>query len=483
MSKTQKIANIEYGVKIPLDKVHPNPWNPNVTSEREQEAISESLEEFGQVLEILVRPHPDIPGAYQIVDGEHRYLEMAENGVIVANVLYGLSDVDAKRLTLIMNETRGKPDTEKKAVLLAEIKNLQPENYSNALPYSQDELDELLKTASKNPDSSNYKGDGNGEDDDDNDDGDGNDDDEDDETPSAESVQIRVKLGDLVLMGGHRLLCGDCTNNKNIKLLMDDKKAVMCFTDPPYNVDYDPEARGNNHFADKRQKNPLGKIKNDKMSDTDFRKFLDRVYTSINWCMNEGSPIYICHAENMGHHFRGAFVAQPWKLASCLIWKKTSMIMGRSDYQWIHEPILYGWKEGAAHLWYGDRKQTSVFECATTHLDKKNCDTDGYVHPTQKPTPLVKYFLENSSQKGDLVIDLFGGSGTTLIACEALDRVCYTTELDERFANVIATRWENYTGEKIKIIRNGVDIGDGKDEAPVNEDLLKNTVTKEELGF
>jgi site-specific DNA-methyltransferase (adenine-specific) len=174
----------------------------------------------------------------------------------------------------------------------------------------------------------------------------------------------------------------------------------------------------------------------------------------------------------MGHHFRNAFVAQPWKLQSCLIWMKTSMIMGRADYQWKHEPILYGWKEGAAHIWHGDRKQTTIVECATTHLDKKNCDTDGYVHPTQKPTPLVKYFLENSSQIGDLVLDLFGGSGTTLIACDELNRVCYTTELDERFANVIATRWENFNGGKIKIIRDGVDIGDGSASEEISEDQL-----------
>ncbi len=470
----QKITNIEYGVKIPVNKVHPNPWNPNGTTDREQEAIQESLDEFGQVLEVLVRPHPTINDAYQIIDGEHRYIEMSQDGVIVANILYGISDIDAKRLTIVMNQTRGKPDKEKEAVLLAEIKNIQPETFGNALPYTPDELDELIAIASKNPDSVNYKndddnsegdgdGDGNGEGD-----GDG----DEDEAPAADAVQIRVKLGDLVLMGEHRLVCGDCTNRKNIALLMNGNKAAMCFTDPPYNVDYDPESRGGRELTEKQINAPLGKIKNDNMSDVEFGKFLDKVYASIDRCMIEGGPIYICHGDTMGHHFRNAFVAQPWKLQSCLIWKKTSMIMGRSDYQWKHEPILYGWKEGAAHIWHGDRKQTTIVECATTHLDKKNCDTDGYVHPTQKPTPLVKYFLENSSQIGDLVLDLFGGSGTTLIACDELNRVCYTTELDERFANVIATRWENFNGGKIKIIRDGVDIGDGSASEEISEDQL-----------
>ena len=473
--KTQKITNIEYGVKIPVNKVHPNPWNPNGTTDREQEAIQESLNEFGQVLEVLVRPHPSIDGAYQIIDGEHRYIEMSQDGFIVANILYGISDIDAKRLTIVMNQTRGKPDKEKEAVLLAEIKSMQPDTFGNALPYTSDELDDLIALASKNPDSTNYVGDGDedGEGDEEGD-GDGG-----DEPHAADAVELRVKLGDLVLMGNHRLVCGDCTNRKTINLLMDGQKAVMCFTDPPYNINYDPEDRGSSKDLTERQiNNPLGKIKNDKMTDIDFREFLDNVYTSIDKCITEGCPIYICHADTMGHHFRNAFVAQPWKLQSCLIWMKTSMIMGRADYQWKHEPILYGWKEGAAHIWHGDRKQTTIVECATTHMDKKNCDTDGYVHPTQKPTPLVKYFLENSSQVGDLVLDLFGGSGTTLIACEELNRICYTTELDERFANVIVTRWENFSGEKIKIIRDGVDIGDGKSQVSSLDEI-----SVDELGF
>ena len=474
--KTQKITNIEYGVKIPVNKVHPNPWNPNRTTDREQEAIQESLNEFGQVLEVLVRPHPSIDGAYQIIDGEHRYLEMSQDGIIVANILYGISDIDAKRLTIVMNQTRGKSDKEKEAVLLAEIKSIQPESFGNALPYTQDELDELIAIASKNPDSTNYVGD---EDDNgggnDNEKGSGNGDE--DEAPEADAVEIRVKLGDLVLMGNHRLVCGDCTNRKTIALLMDGKKAVMCFTDPPYNVDYDPESRGG-ELTERQINNPLGKIKNDKMTDIDFRKFLDKVYTSIDKCMTEGCPIYVCHADTIGHHFRNAFVAHPWKLQSCVIWMKASIVMGRADYQWKHEPILYGWKEGASHIWHGDRKQTTIVECATTHLDKKNCDTEGYVHPTQKPTPLVKYFLGNSSQVGDLVLDLFGGSGKTLIAWYELDRICYTTELDERFANVIATRWENFSGGTIKIIRDGVDIGDGKSQVP-----SPNGISVDELGF
>jgi DNA modification methylase len=148
----------------------------------------------------------------------------------------------------------------------------------------------------------------------------------------------------------------------------------------------------------------------------------------------------------MGHHFRNAFVAQSWKLQSCLIWKKSVLCFGRADYHWMHEPILYGWKEGAAHRYYGDRKQTTILEFPTAHYDKANCDTDGYVHPTQKPTTLIEACINNSSQAGDIVLDLFGGSGSTLIACEKTGRTARLSEIDPRFATVIINRWEKLTG-------------------------------------
>lgn len=265
------------------------------------------------------------------------------------------------------------------------------------------------------------------------------------------AIEPRVKLGDLVLLGKHRLIVGDSTDKTTIERLMSGDKAAMCWTDPPYNVDYDPEQRKSS-FSEERKKNPLGKIENDKMSDDEFRSFLDKVYDRINESMLPGCPIYISHADLMGHHFRSAFVAQPWKLQSCLIWKKTVLTFGRADYHWMHEPILYGWKEGEAHRYYGDRKQTSILEFAAPHYDKSNCDTDGYVHSCQKPTPLIEYCLQNSSQAGDIVLDLFGGSGSTLIACEKSDRVCYTCELDPRFATVIAERWERLTGKPANVI-------------------------------
>jgi hypothetical protein len=175
--------------------------------------------------------------------------------------------------------------------------------------------------------------------------------------------------GDLWALGRHRLLCGDSTNIDAVQRLMAGEKADMVFTDPPYNVDYDPEARHSTFSAD-RTANPLGRIKNDQKSPEDFRRFLDDVYTCIDVVLKAGRAIYVCHADTEGHHFRGAFVAQPWNLQSCIIWKKSVLCFGRADYHWIHEPILYGWKEGATHLWAGDRKQTTVWEFKTDHYNK-----------------------------------------------------------------------------------------------------------------
>lgn len=263
-------------------------------------------------------------------------------------------------------------------------------------------------------------------------------------------IELRTKLGDLWQLGRHLLLVGDSTKAEDIQRLMQGGKAVLCWTDPPYNVDYDPEERAN--MSEQRKANPLGKIANDKMSDADFRAFLDQVYSRIDESLEPGCPIYISHADTMGHHFRNAFVAQPWKMQSCLIWKKTNLVFGRADYHWMHEPILYGWKEGAAHRYYGDRKQTTILEFATAHQDKANCDTDGYVHPTQKPTTLIVACVNNSSKPGDIVLDLFGGSGSTLIACEQTGRAARLCELDPKFATVILNRWERYTGQKAQLL-------------------------------
>lgn len=260
------------------------------------------------------------------------------------------------------------------------------------------------------------------------------------------TIELRVKPGELWQLGRHRLICGDSTDQATISRLMGGQVAQCVISDPPYNVAYNPEQR-RSHFSAERTANPLGTIANDKMDDDSFRAFLDAVYDRFNENLEPGCPIYIFHADTMGHHFRNAFVAQPWKLQSCLIWKKTVLVFGRADYHWMHEPVLYGWKEGASHRYYGDRKQTTIVEFAAPHYDKGNCDTDGYVHSCQKSTPMLRYFLENSTQPGDIVLDLFAGSGSTLISAEQSGRVCYTSELDPRFASVVWERYFALTGE------------------------------------
>ena len=237
--------------------------------------------------------------------------------------------------------------------------------------------------------------------------------------------------------------------------LLDRGLADMVFTDPPYNVDYDPESRPNGPTSDERAAKPLGKIRNDKKSPQEFRSFLDAVYTAVDSAVHPGRAIYICHADTEGHHFRNAFIAQPWKLQSCLIWKKTSLVFGRADYHWMHEPVLYGWKEGEAHVWTGDRKQTTIIEVATEHLDRSG-DTNGkYVHPTQKPVKLILIALENSSSPGETVLDVFGGSGSTMIAAEKSGRRARLMELDPKFVDVIVKRWQMFTGRKATLESDG----------------------------
>ena len=203
-------------------------------------------------------------------------------------------------------------------------------------------------------------------------------------------------------------------------------------TDPPYNVDYEGKTKAKL------------KIENDKMKNNEFLAFLVRAFTSANTVLKSGASFYIWHADSEGYNFRSAVTETGWTVRQCLIWNKNVMVMGRQDYQWKHEPCLYGWKEGAAHSWYSDRKQTTVL-----NFDKP---TRSEMHPTMKPVALFAYLIENSTKSGDIVLDSFGGSGTSIIACEQLGRKCCTMELDPKYCDVILTRWENLTGNQAKKI-------------------------------
>jgi len=238
-----------------------------------------------------------------------------------------------------------------------------------------------------------------------------------------------TKPGDIIQLGRHRLICGDSTDPEVLEKLMDGRMADAVFTDPPYNVDY----TGGTEEA--------LKIANDNMSGADFRAFLLAAFTAAAAVTKEGGAIYVCHADTEGVNFRTALIEAGFLLKQCIIWAKQHFVIGRQDYQWQHEPILYGWKEGAAHSWYGDRKQTTVW-----NIDRPVASLE---HPTMKPVALVAMAIGNSTKKDDLILDPFCGSGTTVIAAEQLGRVCYAAELDPKYCDVIVRRWGEFTGKKI----------------------------------
>jgi len=286
-----------------------------------------------------------------------------------------------------------------------------------------------------------------------------------DEAPDLPDVPLS-EMGDVWILGGHRLIVGDSTIHTDVEGAMGGVMADCLWTDPPYKVNYEGSA---------------GKIKNDNMKDEAFREFLSQAFTSAFTVMKPGAPAYIAHADTEGLNFRGAFSDCGFKISGCLIWRKNSLVLGRSDYQWQHEPVLYGWKPGAAHRWYGGRKNTTLLEFGgdlvtdngdgtlTLRMGSESAVISGEAltlhrveptvfsvekpkrssaHPTMKPVELITRMLRNSTREGDVVLDLFGGSGSTLIACEMLGRFCRIVEFDPKFADVIVRRWQDFTGRE-----------------------------------
>lgn len=242
----------------------------------------------------------------------------------------------------------------------------------------------------------------------------------------------KAKLGEIYQLGRHRLMCGDSTVLNDVEKLMGGARADMLLTDPPYNVNYEGKTK------DKL------KIQNDKMKNDNFRQFLADAFLNADTVMKPGAVFYIWHADSEGYNFRGACFDVGWKVRQCLIWNKNSMVMGRQDYQWKHEPCLYGWKDGAGHLWASDRKQTTII-----NFDKP---TRNDKHPTMKPIPLFDYQVKNNTKGDDIVLDLFAGSGTTIMACEQNGRRGYCMEYDPKYVDVIIDRWETFTGKKAKLL-------------------------------
>ena len=274
-----------------------------------------------------------------------------------------------------------------------------------------------------------------------------------DAVPETPEIPVSTP-GEVYVLGNHLLVCGDSTQPNDVAKVCGDGEADLWLTDPPYNVDY--------HGSDGQS------IQNDSMEDTKFREFLRAAFGVAEKRMKPGASFYIFHADSEGYNFRGACFDVGLRVRQCLIWKKQSLVLGRQDYHWIHEPCLYGWKEGEAHSWYSDRSQTTVMEY---DKPKKND-----VHPTMKPVDMLCYLIGNSSKRGDVVLDTFGGSGSTLIACERTGCVCRCVELDPKYCDVIRRRWAEFVHgegcdwEKLTPVRGngeeGTGSADDQDETP-----------------
>ena len=254
---------------------------------------------------------------------------------------------------------------------------------------------------------------------------------EDDYDP-APPAEPKSKLGDVYQLGNHRLMCGDSTSLADVQKLVGGAQMDLLLTDPPYGVDYTGKTKS------------ALKIENDSKTDDEFIEFLKSAFLAADAVMKPGAVFYIWHADSKAYVFRMACQMAGWEVRQVLIWVKNAMVMGRQDYQWKHEPCLYGWKSGAGHLWASDRKQTTVLE-----FDRPSRNAE---HPTMKPIPLFDYQIKNNTKGGDTVLDLFGGSGTTIMACEQNGRHGYCMEYDPKYVDVIIDRWEKFTGKKAVLL-------------------------------
>jgi DNA modification methylase len=434
--------------KMEVKQVNINEITPYEKNPRKNAAavdkVAESIKEFGFKQPIVV----DAAGV--IIVGHTRYKAAQKLGITEVPVLYArdLTDAQVKAYRLADNKTNEYADWDFE-LLGEEFLELKDAGYDlNMTAFDPSEINQILK----------------GEVTEDNFDVD----------EAVKAIKVpKSKPGDVYLLGAHRLVCGDSTKQSDVDLLMDGARADMIFTDPPYNVNYE----GGTGL----------KIQNDSMDDSKFYQFLYDAYVSMFNTAKAGAPIYVCHADSEGVNFRKAMKDAGWELKQCIIWVKNSLVMGRQDHHWQHEPILYGWKPGKSHKWYGGRKHSTVIKpeqgininktadgyqlSLTNGLEQLVVKIPSYEivdltdssgtsiwnvdkpkkngeHPTMKPLKLVAKAINNSSKDGDIVVDLFGGSGSTLMACDQLGRKCYTMELDPIYVDVIIQRWEEFTNKK-----------------------------------
>ena len=403
--------------ELPLKELKSAAYNPRKKlkkGDKEYEKIKQSLLKFGYVDPIIVNEDLTVIGGHQ------RLTVLKDLDYETAKcVIVDLPKEDEKALNIALNKITGQWD---EALLADLLLDLQESDFNLDLTgFEPPEIDDILSNVH-------------------------------DKELSEDEFDVEEELkkptlsrhGDIWQLGKHRVICGDSTKAETYKQLLDDRKANLVVTDPPYNVDVEETA---------------GKILNDNMSDGDFYQFLLSMFTQVENHMEDDASIYVFHADTEGLNFRKAFKDAGFYLSGCCIWKKNSLVLGRSPYQWQHEPCLYGWKKKGKHQWFSDRKQTTIWE-----YDRPKSSKD---HPTMKPIQLIAYPIQNSSMRGTIVLDPFLGSGSTLIAADQTGRVCYGIELDEKFVDVIVKRYIEVTGDtEVTVQRN-------------NEVLTYNQVLKE----
>lgn len=436
--------------KRKLADLRPAEYNPRkrlTPDDPEYIQIKNSLQEFGYADPIVINTDGTI------IKGHQRRNVMMDLGYTEAEVIViDIPDKEKeKALNIALNKITGKWDN---AILKDLLVELDLNGYDFTVTgFERPELEDLIQALDVPPEAV--------------------DDDFNPDEVAAEIAEPESKTGDIWILGRHRLMCGDATDPNDVSRLMAGAKLDLVITDPPYNVDYGAKTEFLEEYLGQEGTRTNSTIQNDKMDALSFYSFLLAAFQNFNDAMCPGAAIYVFHAESTGLQFRQAYADAGLKMAQCLIWEKNTFVLGRQDYQWRHEPILYGWKEGAAHYFINDRTQDTVIledtkdlkdmkkqellaildkilkdykDQTTVHFEPK--PSRNALHPTMKPLPLVGRLMNNSSKPGWAVGDFFGGSGSTLMAAEQLGRSAFIMECDPRNVDVIIRRWEEYTGQK-----------------------------------
>ena len=396
---------------VAVSKLIPYVNNARTHSAEQVMKLRSSLREFGFVNSVIIDRN------FNVIAGHGRIAAAKEEGISQVPCVFVDYLTEAQKKAYILADNRMAMDAGwDEELLRIEIEALQGEDFDIGLTgFDESEIADLFGS----DDTSGVK-------------------DDDYDLSAALEKATFVKRGDIWTVGRHRLMCGDATSSEDVAALMDGKKANLIVTDPPYNVAFESF-------------DGLS-IKNDKMANDKFYEFLLSAFKNMAEHLEKGGSAYVFHADTEGLNFRKAFMDAGFHLSGCCIWVKNSLVLGRSDYQWQHEPVLYGFMQNGKHKWYSDRRQTTIWNFAKP---KRNAN-----HPTSKPLDLLGYPIGNSTQENAVVIDTFGGSGSTLMACEQMNRICYTMELDEKYASVILRRYVDDTGDAdgVYVVRNGEKI-------------------------